>query len=159
MKISNHLVQDYMMHFINLYSTNAMNNSDSSMRIEEFETELDNDGSTATLVKYLDNENRCLRYRVELYGETMNTVINYYLCEKFVLISKQNNYYSSQILQAGWDDILYSDTQRWIHWNDRIYTFSDNGEGDVQLKEIDKEQLEKEIPMIDEIEGCEPIQD
>lgn len=76
------------MHFINLYSTNAMNNSDSSMRIEEFETELGNDGSVATLVKYLDNENRCLRYRVELYGETMNTVINYYLCEKFVLISK-----------------------------------------------------------------------
>ena len=152
-------IDDYMMHFINLYSTNAMNNSDSLMRIEEFETELGNDGSTATLVKYLDNENRCLRYRVELYGETMNTVINYYLCEKFVLISKQKNYYSSQILQAGWDDILYSDTQRWILWNDRIYTFSDNGEGDVQLKEIDKEQLEKEIPMIDEIESCEPIQD
>lgn len=62
-------------------------------------------------------------------------------------------------MQAGWDDILYSDTQRWILWNDGIYTFSDNGEGDVQLKEIDKEQLEKEIPMIDEIEGCEPIQD
>ena len=139
-------IDDYMTQFIELYSTNAMEDSDSSIHTEEFEAPLGDGGNVATVVKYLDQDNRCLRYRVDLYGETMNTCINYYLCDRFVLISKQNNYYSSWVLTSDWNDILYSEIDQWILWNDKVYIFSDNS----QLEEIDKEQLE--VPTIRELE-------
>ena len=70
-------IDDYMTQFIELYSTNAMEDSDSSIHTEEFEAPLGDGGNVATVVKYSDCDNRCLRYRVDLYGETMYTCINY----------------------------------------------------------------------------------
>ena len=142
-------IDNYRAQFIEMYSTSAADASNPQIKTEEFEVTLDNTGSTATVVKYSDNKNRCLRYRVNLYGETMNAVINYYFCDDFVLISRQNNYYSSWTLTAGWDDVLYSEMKEWIVCGDRAYILSDDG----QLAEIGKEQLEQEVPAVSELEN------
>ena len=142
-------IDNYRAQFIEMYSTSAADASNPQIIIEEFEVTPDNTGSMATVVKYSDNKNRCLRYRVNLYGETMNAVINYYFCDDFVLISRQNNYYSSWTLTAGWDDVLYSEMKEWIVCGDRAYILSNDG----QLAEIGKGQLEQEVPAVSELEN------
>ena len=140
-------IDDYMMHFIELYSGSAMDESNALINIDKLEVEFDDGRNTGTLVKYSDKNNSYLRYQINLYGETNNVTIDYYLCNNFVLISRQINYYSSWILTEGWDDVLYSEIDKWIIWNDNVYNFL----GDGQLIQIEKEQLD--VPMLDEVEG------
>lgn len=140
-------IADYRMRFIELYSTSALNDSNLQMKIETFEAALNDSGDMATVVKYSDNNNRCLRYRVEMYGETRNVVINYYFCDDFAWISKQTEYYSSWTLTPGWDDVLYSELAEWIVCEDKAYSFTANN----QITEIGNEQLEQEVPAVSEI--------
>lgn len=138
---------DYREHFIELYSTSALNASNPQIKIETYETVLQDSGIIAAVTKYSDIENHCLRYRVDLYGETMNTVINYYFCDNFIWVSKQSNYYSSWALMAGWDDILFSELTEWIVCEDKMYLLLENG----QTAKITAGQFAQEVPAISEI--------
>jgi hypothetical protein len=143
-------IADYRMRFIEQYSTSALDASNPQMKIEAFEAALGDSADMATVVKYSDTNNRCLRYRAELYGETMNVVVNYYFCDDFTWISKQSNYYSSWTATAGWDDVLYSELTEWIVCGNQTYLFSDNG----QIVEIENEQLAQEVPSVSEVARC-----
>ena len=143
MEISNE-IDEYMQSFIELYTSNVFEDTKSMMKIEE--KLIDYEGGIATLIKYTDLSDKCLRYTIKLYGETMSVTINYYLCENFILVSQQDNYYSSWILAEGGFDILYSKIKNWIIISEKMYILHDDGE----LEEIEKEKME--VPLLDEIE-------
>lgn len=137
-------IEEYMNHFIELYTGNVFDDTKPLMNIEE--KDITYEENDATLVKYTDSYGESLRYEIRLYGETMNSSINYYLCEDFVLISRKNNYYSSWILTTGSSDILYTTIDNWVVIGEKIYILHDNG----SLEEVEYEKIE--IPLLEEIE-------
>lgn len=141
-------ISEYRERFIELYTSNALDDTEYQMNIEEFEIDYDgNNGEPTTLIKYTDSYGEVLRYQLHFYGETMHCSIDYYLCEDFVLVSKECNYYSSWVLTAGYSDVLYSSIENWIIFEDTVYILHDDGE----LEEI--EEMQMEIPLIEEIEA------
>ena len=147
-------IDEYRSHFIGLYTSNALNNEfpdlESGMIIEEHGFPSDS-GEGASVTVYSDLSGKKLRYELHYYGETGNNVINYYLCDNFVWVSRQYNCYSSMTLRAGYSDVLYSTMENWIFTEDAVYIMHDNGE----LEETDKTQLENEFPMPKEIKAME----
>lgn len=137
-------IDEYVMKFMELYSSNALEDTKSKIIIEEEEFPSDNENG-ALFTKYSDLSGKNLRYKIIYYGETGNTIINYYLCENFVWISRQINHYSSWILTEGYSDILYSEIDNWIIMGETAYVMYDNGD----LEEILKTQLK--IPLLEEI--------
>lgn len=80
------------------------------------------------LIVYTNEKEENIRYKVHIYGETGNSITNYYLCENFIYVNQQQEYYSSQILMENYNDILYSQTNDWIILKDKVYKLKDNGE-------------------------------
>ena len=146
-------IEEYKSRFIELYTSNASEDTEAEMIIEKHDFPSDNDGG-ASLTVYSRLSGKHLRYELHYYGETGNSVINYYLCDNFVWISRQNNYYSSLTLSAEYSDVLYSTMENWIITDDAAYIMHDNEE----LKEMDRTQLESDIPMPDEIAVVEKEQ-
>lgn len=141
-------ISEYRERFIEIYTSNALDDTESQMNIEELEIDYDgNNGEPVTLIKYTDSYGEALRYQLHFYGETMHCSIDYYLCRDFVLVSKECNYYSSWVLTAGYSDVLYSSIENWIIFDDTVYILHDDGE----LEEIEEMQLE--IPLLEEIEA------
>ena len=141
-------ISEYMERFIELYTSNALDDTESQMNIEEFEIDYNgNNGEPVTLIKYTDSRGEILRYQLHFYGETMHCSIDYYLCRDFILVSIERNYYSSWILTAGYSDVLYSSIENWIIFDDKVYILHDDGE----LEEI--EEMQMTIPSIEEIEA------
>lgn len=139
-------IDSYMTRFTELYTSGVMDGND-YINIEEREIYLEDGSTIATLRIYTDLENRCLRYKVNMYGETMQSILNYYFCDNFVLISRQNDYYSSWILsETVENDILYSNIYKWIIMDGVSYIWQDNGE----LKETDTNLIP--VPSVEEIE-------
>ena len=136
-----HEIDDYIEHFTGLYTSNTLGDTASAMIIEEQNFPSDNDNG-ASLTVYSDSSGKRLRYELRYYGETGNQVINYYLCEDFVWISRQSNYYSSWILTDGDSDILYSEIDNWIIVGETLYIMHDNG----SLEEMEITQLEVPLP-------------
>lgn len=143
-------IEEYKSRFIELYTSNASEDTESGMIIEEHGFPSDS-GEGASVTVYSDLSGRKLRYELRYYGETGNNVINYYLCDNFVWVSRQYNYYSSLTLRAGYSDVLYSTMENWIFTEDAVYIMHDNGE----LEETDKTQLENEFPLPKEIKAME----
>lgn len=88
-------IDAYIKNFTGLYTSNASDDTASAMVIEEQDFPSDTDHG-ASLTIYSDLSGKRLRYRLICYGETGNQVINYYLCESFVWISRQSNFYISR---------------------------------------------------------------
>ena len=146
-------IEEYKSRFIELYTSNASEDTESEMIIAEHDFPSDNDGG-ASLTVYSRLSGKHLRYELNYYGEAGNSVINYYLCNNFVWLSRQNNYYSSLTLSVEYSDVLYSTIENWIITDNAAYIMHDNG----GLEEIDRTQLEMEIPMPDEIAAIEKEQ-
>ena len=140
MAISNE-IDHYIENFIDLYTSNTLGDTAPVMVIEEQNFPSDNDNG-ASLTVYSDLSGKRLRYELRYYGETGNQVINYYLCEDFVWISRQSNYYSSWILADGDSDILYSEIDNWVIVGETLYIMHDNG----GLEETEITQLEVPLP-------------
>ena len=149
-----HEIEEYRSHFIGLYTSNALSDEipdvESEMIIEEHNFPSDS-SEGASITVYSDLFGKKLRYELHYYGDTGNNVINYYLCDNFVWVSRQYNRYSSLTLRAGYSDVLYSTIENWIIIDDAVYIMHDNGE----LEETDKTQLENEFPMPKEIKAME----
>lgn len=146
-------ITEYRGHFIELYTSNASEDTESEMIIEEHDFPSNNtEGASLTVYSALSGKH--LRYKLHYYGETGDKIINYYLCNNFVWVNRQNNYYSSWTLSAEYSDILYSTINNWIITDDAAYIMHDDG----GLDEIDRTQLEIEIPMPDEIAAIEKDQ-
>ena len=143
-EISNEIAE-YRMHFIELYTSNAMEDTEDRINIEETEIDYGDNGEPATLIKYTDSSGEKLRYQLQFYGETGRSSIDYYLCKDFVLISRKNDYYSSWVLTAGYSDVLYSTVENWIVIDENVYVLHSDGE----LEKIEKTQLE--APTLEEI--------
>lgn len=134
-------IDSYVKDFIEQYTSNAFDDTMPTMIIEEKDM-LDNIEDADSFIVYSNLSGKRLRYKLNYYGETGNQVINYYLCENFVWISRQSNYYSSWILTAGYSDVLYSKIDNWIIMGETVYKMHDNGE----LEEMEKTQLEVPLP-------------
>ena len=134
-------IDNYVKNFIELYTNNAFDDTMPTMIIEEKDVP-DNIAEGTSFMVYSDLSGKRLRYKLNYYGEIGNQVINYYLCENFVWISRQSNYYSSWILAAGNFDVLYSEIDNWIIMGETVYKMHDNGE----LKEMEKTQLDVPLP-------------
>lgn len=138
-------IAEYRTNFIELYTSTAVEETESRINIEEMEIDFGDNGEPATLIKYTDSSGQVLRYQLQFYGETGQCSIDYYLCKDFVLISRRNDYYSSWILTAGYSDVLYSTIENWIVIDENAYILHSDGE----LEEIERTQLE--IPMLEEL--------
>ena len=134
-------IDNYVKGFIELYTSIAFDDTMPTMIIEEKDVP-DNIEDADSFMVYSDLSGKRLRYKLNYYGETGNQVINYYLCENFVWISRQSNYYSSWILTAGYSDVLYSQIDNWIIMGETVYKIQDNGE----LEEMEETQLEVPLP-------------
>ena len=134
-------IDNYVKGFIELYTSIAFDDTMPTMIIEEKDVP-DNIEDADSFMVYSDLSGKRLRYKLNYYGETGNQVINYYLCENFVWISRQSNYYSSWILTAGYSDVLYNEIDNWIIMDETVYKMYDNGE----LVEMEKTQLEVPLP-------------
>ncbi len=140
-------IEEYRMHFIELYTSNAMEETEDRINIEEMEIDYGDNGEPATLIKYTDLSGEKLRYQLQFYGETGRSSIDYYLCKDFVLISRKYDYYSSWVLTADYSDVLYSTIENWIVMDENVYFLHSDGE----LEKIEKTQLE--APTLEEIEA------
>ena len=150
-------IEEYRGRFIELYSSNTLSDEfpdvEPEMIIEEHDFPSDSsEGASLTVYSRLSGKH--LRYELHYYGETGNSVVNYYLCNNFVWVSRQNNYYSSLTLSAEYSDVLYSTIENWIITDDAAYIMHDNGE----LEETDRARLENEIYMPDEVAAIEKEQ-
>ena len=134
-------IDNYVKDFIELYTSNTFDDTMPTMIIEEKDIP-DNIENVTSFIVYSDLSGKRLRYKLNYYGETGNQVINYYLCESFVWISRQSNYYSSWILTVGYSDVLYSQIDNWIIMGETVYKIHDNGE----LEEMEETQLEVPLP-------------
>lgn len=128
-------IEEYKDTFIGLYTTYAEGSGETAIKIET--REIDSDSSEGgELFVYTDANGRELRYKLDAYGETGNAVTNYYLCDGFVWVNKETNYYSSWILKEGFSDTLYSRVENWIVMDDKTYILHNNGE----LEETEPEE-------------------
>ena len=146
-------IAEYRMNFIESYTSNAMEETEDRINIEEMEIDYGDNGEPATLIKYTDSSGEKLRYQIQFYGETGRSSIDYYLCKDFVLISRKNDYYSSWVLTAGYSDVLYSTIENWIVIDENVYVLHSDGE----LEKIEKTQLE--APALEEIEAYDLVRD
>ncbi len=129
-----------------MYTQNIYYEANETMKIDEREIEFGDGERIATLVQYFDAlSNECIRGRIDMYGETMNTVINYYFCDKHTFVSVQKNYYSSWLLTAGKQDILFSEVKNWVIDNEEIYIIRDNN----VFEAVEKSQID--FPLLDEL--------
>lgn len=130
-------IEEYKSSFIGQYTAGAAADTEAGIKVEEREISVDS-SEGAVLFVYTDTDGKELRYRQHVYGETGNAEINYYLCDGFVWVSKQTNYYSSYILTAEGTDILYSTVENWVLTDSAVYILHDDGE----MEEIEKEEIE-----------------
>lgn len=63
-------IAEYRMNFIELYTSTAMEETESQINIEEMEIDFGDNGEPATLIKYTDSSGEVLRYQLQFYGET-----------------------------------------------------------------------------------------
>ena len=145
-------IEEYKEHFIGLYTTDASGDEESAIKIEEREISVDS-SEGAVLFVYTDADGEELRYRLHVYGETGSAVLNYYLCDGFVWVSKQTDHYSSYILTAGFSDVLYSSAENWILTDDAAYILHDDGE----LEETKKEEVENLVAFLNDC-SAEPLE-
>ena len=138
-------IEEYRMHFIELYTSNAMEETEDRINIEEMEIDYGDNGEPATLIKYTDSSGEKLRYQLQFYGETGRCSIDYYLCKDFVFISRKTDYYSSWVLTVDYSDVLYSTVENWIVIDENVYILHSDGE----LEKIEKTQLG--APTLEEI--------
>lgn len=140
-------LSEYRNKFIEMYTQNIYDETNGIMKIDEREIEFGDGDGIATLIQYFDAvSNECIRCRIDMYGETMNTVINYYFCDKHTFVSVQKNYYSSWLLTAGEQDILFSEVKNWVIDNEEIYIIHDNN----VFEAVEKSQID--FPLLDELE-------
>lgn len=138
---------EYRNKFIEMYTQNVYKDANKTMTIDESEIEFGDGEGIATLTQYFDAlSNECIRCRIDMYGETMNMVINYYFCDMHTFVSVQKNYYSSWLLTAGQQDILFSEVENWVVDNEGVYIIYENN----VVEAVEKSQVE--FPLPDELE-------
>jgi len=93
---------------------------------------VDDFGYPVELTVYRNDKGEDIRYQIQLYGETGRSVTDYYLCEHFIYVNEEKEYYSSQMLAENYDDVLYRKTTDWIILEDGIYLLQDNGEMKIE---------------------------
>lgn len=120
-------IEIYMKDFMSLYMSEACGGKQRLfMKSKDiYTTDFD---SPIELTVYTNDKEENVRYKVEIYGETGKSITDYYLCENFIYVNQEREYYSSQILMNNYDDILYRRTSDWLIIEDKVYILQDNGE-------------------------------
>ena len=135
----NREIDTYLQDFVDLYTSNALEDTENQLIIEEREFLADN-GNSADIIKYSDLSGNCLRYELHYYGETGNRTVNYYMCEDFYWINDQRNHYSSWIYHPEYSNVLYSEVANWIVMYGTVYSMHDSGELE-KMQEAPSEML------------------
>ena len=120
-------IETYMEEFVGMYMSEICG-GDQKVFMQSKEVYADDFGGPIELTVYKNDQGEDIRYQVQLYGETGSSVTDYYLCEDFIYVNQEKNYYSSRILALNYDDVLYRETTDWIILDDTVYEFLDNGE-------------------------------
>lgn len=123
-------IEAYMKEFINMYTSEAC---DGKQRIfmKSKDVYAEEQGEPIELTVYTNDQGENIRYKVQVYAETGKSEINYYLCENLIYVNQKKDYYSSWVLTANYDDVLYSQTDDWIILEDKVYTLKDNDEMEI----------------------------
>lgn len=121
-------LETYRNDFIGMYSSNAMEDTEPQIKsqMEIQEKEIQYDQQMADLTAYSDLSGERLRYRVNLYGETMKVEINYYFCDAFTAVSVKDEYYSSWVLTPAYADVLYTTVDNYMIVDGTVYIVHDN---------------------------------
>ncbi len=120
-------IETYMDEFARMYVSEICG-GDQKVFMQTKEVYADDFGEPIELTVYKNEKEEDIRYKVQLYGETGSSVTDYYLCEDFIYVNQEKNYYSSQILTPNYDDVLYRETKDWIILDDTVYELLDDGE-------------------------------
>ena len=85
---------------------------------------------------YTNEEGQDIRYTLQIYGETGNSVTDYYVCENFVYVNHEREYYSGQVLMENYNyiNVLYRHTSDWMILGDKVYKIQDNEEMQEELQ-------------------------
>jgi hypothetical protein len=76
------------------------------------------------IFKYLNTDGSTLRYRLELYGESGNTRLDYYLINNALFVSVLRAAYSSMSYYPG-SEILYFELNRYVQSSSKWYQMDD----------------------------------
>lgn len=120
-------IEAYMEEFKSMYMSKVCG-MDQKIFIKSQDIYVDNLGYPIELTVYKNDKGEDVRYQVQLYGETGNSVTDYYLCNGFIYVNQEKEYYSSQILVENYNDVLYRETNDWIIFEDKVYILQDDGE-------------------------------
>lgn len=135
-------IDEYLSDFVECYTSDVVEEAEPSMIIQTRDISVD--GREGLLVEYTDRSGRLWRYELSFYGNTENTIINYYFCDHFVWIHRQHNHYSSTVLSADYPDVLYTEDESWILMGEEVYLFRD-GSRLERMEEL------PELPLPDEL--------
>ena len=120
-------IESYMKEFVSMYMSETCGGKQ-RIFIKSKDIYTSDFGFPIELTVYTNEKEENIRYKVQAYGETGNSITNYYLCENFIYVNQQQEYYSSQILMENYNDILYCQTSDWIILDDNVYLLKDNEE-------------------------------
>lgn len=124
-------IKAYMEEFVNSYMSEVCG-GDQKIFMQTKDIYVDDFGYPVELTVYRNDKGEDIRYQIQLYGETGRSVTDYYLCEHFIYVNEEKEYYSSQMLAENYDDVLYRKTTDWIILEDGIYLLQDNGEMKIE---------------------------
>lgn len=153
-------IESYMEAFISMYMSEAVG-GEQKIFIQSQDIDVDDFGYPVELTVYKNDNEEDIRYQVQLYGETGNSVTDYYLCADFIYVNQEKEYYSSQIQLENENDVLYRETNDWIILDDIVYVLRDDGEVQAtddypfySITEVNgwAEELEKAAARIDSID-------
>jgi hypothetical protein len=114
-------LDQYFSQFISLYTSDAMENSNNNIIIEQKDIFIQStEGATCTV--YKKNDKTIIRAKVNIYGETGKKEINYYfLNETQAVIYIEEIQYSSMVLTINYSDVLYKTIEECYYDGENIY--------------------------------------
>lgn len=124
-------IETYMEDFVSSYMSEICG-GDQKILMQTKDIYVDDFGYPVELTVYRNDKEEDIRYQIQLYGETGRSVTDYYLCEHFIYVNEEKEYYSSQILTENYNDVLYRKTTDWIILEDEIYLLLDSGEMKIE---------------------------
>ncbi len=120
-------IETYMEEFASMYTSEACGGKQ-KIFVQSKDVYADDFESPIKLTVYKNEKEEDIRYQIQIYGETKRCVTDYYLCENCIYINQETEYYSSQILEENFHDVLYRQTKDWVILGEEVYLLEDSGE-------------------------------
>lgn len=122
-------IETYMNEFVSMFMSEAII-GERRIFVKSGDVDTGDFDYPIELTVYTNEEGQDIRYTVYIYGETGNSITDYYVCEDFIYVNQERQYYSGQVLIENYNymDVLYRHTSDWIILGDKVYLLQDDGE-------------------------------